>query len=188
MAAATHAIVGATGAVGRALAQRVVKRGGVPLLIGRSADKLDALAKEHGNAPILVADCADVLVCFGDVRDVRALTAPGTVNAMGLVSASCGVVSLAAEVAQMEVELEVARRLERDVSVVAARVLQLRKTPRTGALGLIRRFCRLFHHKDGANNGGHVNNVNGGAKELRRELEVGAFPTSEAAQAPMLVG
>ena len=46
MAAATHAIVGATGAVGRALAQRVVKRGGVPLLIGRSADKLDALAKE----------------------------------------------------------------------------------------------------------------------------------------------
>ena len=40
----------------------------------------------------LVADCADVLVCFGDVRDVRALTAPGTVNAMGLVSASCGVV------------------------------------------------------------------------------------------------
>ena len=58
MAAATHAIVGATGAVGRALAQRVVKRGGVPLLIGRSADKLDALAKEHGNAPILVADCA----------------------------------------------------------------------------------------------------------------------------------
>ena len=59
MAAATHAIVGATGAVGRALAQRVVKRGGVPLLIGRSADKLDALAKEHGNAPILVADCAE---------------------------------------------------------------------------------------------------------------------------------
>ena len=58
MAAATHAIVGATGAVGRALAQRVVKRGGVPLLIGRSADKLDALAKEHGNAPILVADCS----------------------------------------------------------------------------------------------------------------------------------
>ena len=49
MAAATHAIVGATGAVGRALAQRVVKRGGVPLLIGRSADKLDALAKEHNN-------------------------------------------------------------------------------------------------------------------------------------------
>lgn len=59
MAAATHAIVGATGAVGRALAQRVVKRGGVPLLIGRSADKLDALAKEHNNAPILVADCAE---------------------------------------------------------------------------------------------------------------------------------
>ena len=59
MAAATHAIVGATGAVGRAIAQRVVKRGGVPLLIGRSADKLDALAKEHGNAPILVADCAE---------------------------------------------------------------------------------------------------------------------------------
>ena len=59
MAAATHAIVGATGAVGRALAQRVVKRGGVPLLIGRSADKLDALAKEHNNAPVLVADCAE---------------------------------------------------------------------------------------------------------------------------------
>ena len=27
-------------------------------LIGRSADKLDALAEEHGSAPILVADCA----------------------------------------------------------------------------------------------------------------------------------
>ena len=56
--AATHAIVGATGAVGRALTARVINRGGVPLLIGRSADKLNALAKEHGNAPILVADCA----------------------------------------------------------------------------------------------------------------------------------
>lgn len=56
--AATHAIVGATGAVGRALVARVIKRGGVPLLIGRSADKLDALSKEHANAPSLVADCA----------------------------------------------------------------------------------------------------------------------------------
>ena len=40
----------------------------------------------------LVSDSADVAVSIGDVRGVRALTAPGTVNAMGLVSASCGVV------------------------------------------------------------------------------------------------
>lgn len=57
------------------------------------ARALEVIARERTSAVLaLVADCADVLVCFGDVRDVRALTAPGTVNAMGLVSASCGVV------------------------------------------------------------------------------------------------
>ncbi len=57
------------------------------------ARALEVIARERASAALaLVADCADALVCFGDVRDVRALTAPGTVNAMGLVSASCGVV------------------------------------------------------------------------------------------------
>lgn len=57
------------------------------------ARALEVIARERASAVLaLVADCADALVCFGDVRDVRALTAPGTVNAMGLVSASCGVV------------------------------------------------------------------------------------------------
>ena len=54
---------------------------------------LEVVAKERTSAILaLVADCADVAVCFGDVMGVRALTAPGTVNALGLVSASCGVV------------------------------------------------------------------------------------------------
>ena len=57
------------------------------------ARALEAIARERTSARLaLVADLADVTVCFGDVRDVRALTAPGTVNALGLVSASCGVV------------------------------------------------------------------------------------------------
>ena len=57
------------------------------------ARALEVIARERASAVLaLVADCADAVVCFGDVRDVRALTAPGTVNAMGLVSASCGVV------------------------------------------------------------------------------------------------
>ena len=54
---------------------------------------LEAIARERTSARLaLVADLADVTVCFGDVLNVRALTAPGTVNALGLVSASCGVV------------------------------------------------------------------------------------------------
>mmetsp|Transcript_1880 Transcript_1880/g.8334 ORF Transcript_1880/g.8334 Transcript_1880/m.8334 type:complete len:320 (+) Transcript_1880:153-1112(+) len=54
---------------------------------------LEVIDKERTSAVLaLVADCADVAVCIGDVRGVRALTAPGTVNALGLVSASCGVV------------------------------------------------------------------------------------------------
>ena len=57
--------------------------------LGASPDSRSADFSERRSSS---ADCADVLVCFGDVRDVRALTAPGTVNAMGLVSASCGVV------------------------------------------------------------------------------------------------
>ena len=37
-------------------------------------------------------DVADVSVCLGDVCGFDALTDPRTVNALGLVSATCGVV------------------------------------------------------------------------------------------------
>jgi len=57
---ATHAIIGATGAVGRALAKRVVARGGVPWLVGRDAAKLDALSHDLGGGlPTTILDCAD---------------------------------------------------------------------------------------------------------------------------------
>lgn len=53
------AILGATGAVGAALARRVSASGRTPWLIGRSLPKLESLASELGGAPVTVADCAD---------------------------------------------------------------------------------------------------------------------------------
>lgn len=50
------AIVGATGAIGSALARRVTAAGKTPWLIGRSADKLSALASELGAGTTTVAD------------------------------------------------------------------------------------------------------------------------------------
>jgi NAD(P)-dependent dehydrogenase (short-subunit alcohol dehydrogenase family) len=55
------AIVGATGAVGMALARRVHATGRSPWLIGRSAEKLQALAAElNGGHMVTVADFSDV--------------------------------------------------------------------------------------------------------------------------------
>ena len=50
------AIVGATGAIGSALARRIAAAGKTPWLIGRSADKLSALASELGSGTTTVAD------------------------------------------------------------------------------------------------------------------------------------
>ena len=57
---ASTAIIGATGAIGRALAQRVLARGGTPWLIGSSTDKLQALAVELGNVPFTTVDVQQV--------------------------------------------------------------------------------------------------------------------------------
>mmetsp|Transcript_22625 Transcript_22625/g.67883 ORF Transcript_22625/g.67883 Transcript_22625/m.67883 type:complete len:241 (+) Transcript_22625:1800-2522(+) len=54
----TTAIIGATGAVGRALAKRVAARGATPWLIGRNADALAALSQDLGGAPTTIMDCA----------------------------------------------------------------------------------------------------------------------------------
>ena len=57
------AIVGATGAIGSALSRRIAQAGKTPWLIGRSADKLQALATDlssSANSLITVADCSDV--------------------------------------------------------------------------------------------------------------------------------
>lgn len=53
---ATKAIVGATGAIGSALAKRLFAKGVTPWLIGRSHDKLQALSSELGSAPFTVVD------------------------------------------------------------------------------------------------------------------------------------
>jgi len=52
----SSAVVGATGAVGSALARRLFARGTTPWLIGRNVQSLEALSSELGNAPFTVAD------------------------------------------------------------------------------------------------------------------------------------
>lgn len=54
------AVVGATGAVGRALARRVHMSGMTPWLIGRSSDKLSEVSRECGGAPFAAVDMAAV--------------------------------------------------------------------------------------------------------------------------------
>ena len=79
------AIVGATGAIGRALARRCVAAGTRPWLIGRDLSKLQALSAECGGAPFSVidvmaldtivsglngqvpADCKGFAYCVGDI-------------------------------------------------------------------------------------------------------------------------
>jgi hypothetical protein len=54
---------------------------------------LKSLERERTAAYLsLTMDVADVSVCLGDVCGFDALTDPRTVNALGLVSATCGVV------------------------------------------------------------------------------------------------
>ena len=49
-----YVVAGASGAIGKNLCQRIVERGGTPLLVGRSIDKLQKLNDEiHGKLPIL---------------------------------------------------------------------------------------------------------------------------------------
>jgi len=49
-----YAVAGATGAIGRSLCSKIISRGGTPLLVGRSEDKLIALQEElGGNCPII---------------------------------------------------------------------------------------------------------------------------------------
>ena len=52
------AIVGASGAVGRALTRRVHDAGMTPWLIGRSAAKLEQMSEEFNGAPFSVIDVA----------------------------------------------------------------------------------------------------------------------------------
>lgn len=55
----TVAIFGASGAVGSALARRIVAGGGVPLLAGRCQESLAQLSSELGGAPTLELDLSD---------------------------------------------------------------------------------------------------------------------------------
>mmetsp|Transcript_37712 Transcript_37712/g.43071 ORF Transcript_37712/g.43071 Transcript_37712/m.43071 type:complete len:251 (-) Transcript_37712:30-782(-) len=49
-----YVVAGATGAIGRALCKNIINRGGKPLLVGRSIEKLNALNEElGGNCPLL---------------------------------------------------------------------------------------------------------------------------------------
>ena len=53
------AIVGATGAIGSALARRLFRAGTTPWLIGRSSAALESLSAELGGAPFTELDVAD---------------------------------------------------------------------------------------------------------------------------------
>lgn len=65
-------LFGATGYTGRKTAAAMVDRGLRPLLVGRDARKLAALAKPLGNLPVAVAD-------IGDPATLRRLLAPSDV-------------------------------------------------------------------------------------------------------------
>ncbi len=69
------AIVGASGAIGAALARRIHARGGTPWLVGRSVDKLRALSDELG-APFSVVDTSAV----EGISDALAGQAPADLN------------------------------------------------------------------------------------------------------------
>ena len=56
----TTAVLGATGAIGSALARRLFANGVRPWLIGRSQEKLAVLSSELGNAPHTTLDVQDV--------------------------------------------------------------------------------------------------------------------------------
>lgn len=43
-----YLVAGATGAIGRSLCSNIIKRGGTPLLVGRSEEKLSLLRDELG--------------------------------------------------------------------------------------------------------------------------------------------
>jgi short subunit dehydrogenase-like uncharacterized protein len=65
-------VFGATGYTGRLVVAELAARGARPTVAGRSADRLRALADEHGGLPTVVADSADpasvrALVSRGDV-------------------------------------------------------------------------------------------------------------------------
>jgi len=49
-----YVVCGATGAIGRKLCHKILERGGTPLLVGRSSEKLNIINKElGGNCPII---------------------------------------------------------------------------------------------------------------------------------------
>ena len=52
-----YIVAGATGAIGRQLCFNIKKRGGTPLLVGRSLEKLSALNEEIGGDCPIIADC-----------------------------------------------------------------------------------------------------------------------------------
>lgn len=70
------AIVGATGAIGRALAMRVKARGATPWLIGRSTDKLQALAAQLGDVPVTAVDMQQV----DTIKDALSADVPAELN------------------------------------------------------------------------------------------------------------
>jgi len=51
-----YVIAGATGAIGRSLCHKIIGRGGIPLLVGRDADKLSALNQELGGSCPIISD------------------------------------------------------------------------------------------------------------------------------------
>ena len=67
------AVFGATGAVGSALARRLLARGSTPWLIGRSQPKLEALSSELGGAPFTVVDVADASTIGPALKDQACL-------------------------------------------------------------------------------------------------------------------
>ncbi|GEE02819.1 hypothetical protein nbrc107696_32650 [Gordonia spumicola] len=85
-------VLGATGYSGGLVVDALVRRGARPVLAGRSADKLQALADRHGGLDIAVADVTDpasvhALVSAGDVL----VTGVGPFERVGWVAAEAAV-------------------------------------------------------------------------------------------------
>ena len=77
------AVFGATGAVGSALARRLLARGSTPWLIGRSQPKLEALSSELGGAPFTVVDVTDAIKIGPALKDQAPADITGFCYCMG---------------------------------------------------------------------------------------------------------
>ena len=81
----TALVTGATGGLGQAIVRGLAQRGAVPILTGRRADLLQALAAETGGRAIAgdLADAADVERVIDSAGDVDVLVANAGVPADG---------------------------------------------------------------------------------------------------------